>query len=514
MFRKFTIYLGVICLLNFQAKTFAFALLGPIQPWMQASNGVILPGDIGGPMDIGHGYRWNVPVITYGFDKSFLDYFGTNGVAAVEGAIQILNNLPPASNTNLTSFPQATYGYNYTAQSQSLYDLKSQALALLLEQMGLAQPERNVFVLKQWSSWFAPQNYPALYGITANMFLNQALWPDWFIPDFIAMRNFDPQTLDASQYVNGTLYTALIFVGNHQNRIPIYPADPFANQNTAVAGGVFGIGSGVFFTGLTYEDFGGLRYLISTNTIHYETLLPGISGVGANSNSLVNGAWRPGVDKITFVPHPMDSLSNKFLTMTNQFTDTYITNGNAIQQSVQRVIMQPDILFTADTGNSSFAAYNYSRTGTTNWINNATANGNTNGEGPGVIQPPVQICFNKLENVFSGGFSSDEQVGGGANPWGSFDGSTNTPIIYPILQATTNRMTVRMWLMKGVYPVQSAISFTWTPTNQIGTPFTFQTSSNLLNWVNLFTVTNDGSVCTYLNDNPKSPRRFYRLIPQ
>ena len=54
-------------------------------------------GDIGGPMDIGDGYRWNVPVVTYGFDQSFLDYFGTNGVAAVEGAIQILNDLPPAS---------------------------------------------------------------------------------------------------------------------------------------------------------------------------------------------------------------------------------------------------------------------------------------------------------------------------------------------------------------------------------------------------------------------------------
>ena len=30
----------------------AFALLGPVQPWMLASNGVIYPGDIGGPMSI------------------------------------------------------------------------------------------------------------------------------------------------------------------------------------------------------------------------------------------------------------------------------------------------------------------------------------------------------------------------------------------------------------------------------------------------------------------------------
>jgi hypothetical protein len=57
----------------------AFSLLGPVQPWMQASNGVISPWDIGGPMQITNEYRWNVPVVTYGFDKSFLAFFGTNG---------------------------------------------------------------------------------------------------------------------------------------------------------------------------------------------------------------------------------------------------------------------------------------------------------------------------------------------------------------------------------------------------------------------------------------------------
>ncbi len=48
-------------------------------------------------MCISNGYRWNVPVVTYGFDQSFLDYFGSNGVAAVQGAIAVLNDLPPAS---------------------------------------------------------------------------------------------------------------------------------------------------------------------------------------------------------------------------------------------------------------------------------------------------------------------------------------------------------------------------------------------------------------------------------
>ena len=56
-------------------------------------------------MDIGSGYRWNVPEITYGFGQSFMDYFGTNGVAAVKNAVRVFNDLPPASSIMLSKFP-------------------------------------------------------------------------------------------------------------------------------------------------------------------------------------------------------------------------------------------------------------------------------------------------------------------------------------------------------------------------------------------------------------------------
>ncbi len=38
-------------------------------------HGMSLEGDIGGPMDVTNEYRRNVPVLTYGFDQSFVDYF-------------------------------------------------------------------------------------------------------------------------------------------------------------------------------------------------------------------------------------------------------------------------------------------------------------------------------------------------------------------------------------------------------------------------------------------------------
>src|ERR1700735_1077990 len=97
-----------LCLVIFLAvavqSASAFALLGPFAPWMTAPLAYQIPNAIGGPMIIGQGYRWNVPVITYGYDQSFLNFFGTNGVAAVEAAIQILNSLPPASRINLTNY--------------------------------------------------------------------------------------------------------------------------------------------------------------------------------------------------------------------------------------------------------------------------------------------------------------------------------------------------------------------------------------------------------------------------
>ena len=60
----------------------AFSLIGPYASWMDEAKSFRQQGlDIGGPMNLDEGYRWNVPVLTYGFDASFLEYFGSNGAA-------------------------------------------------------------------------------------------------------------------------------------------------------------------------------------------------------------------------------------------------------------------------------------------------------------------------------------------------------------------------------------------------------------------------------------------------
>jgi hypothetical protein len=65
----------------------AFSLLGPFEEWQTPALGYNpLGADVGAPKNLGEEYRWNVPVITYGFDESFLSYFGVVGVAAVDDA--------------------------------------------------------------------------------------------------------------------------------------------------------------------------------------------------------------------------------------------------------------------------------------------------------------------------------------------------------------------------------------------------------------------------------------------
>lgn len=531
-FNRVSVWLGAVCLLVSTVHTQAFALLGPVQPWMQASNGVIFPGDIGGPMDISNGYRWNVPMVTYGFDKSFLDYFGTNGVAAVQGAIKVLNDLPPASSLVLTNYPLNSAQINSSTQAQSLYDLKSQTLPLLLAQLGLAQPTRNIYVLHDWNPNFfvyQPQNNEIIIGGMPIFYESDSSGFDpgvsgespGYVTNFIAGFNFDPETLEPNAYINNILYAGIIYPNYlpGQNYVEPFTANPLDSSFTAVVDGAESAGE--FYIGLTRDDVGGLRYLLSTNNVNYENLLPDVQAAGTNLNSFVNGAWRPGVDKIIFVLQPTGSLAGTFLPMTNQFTDSYITNGNVIQQQLQRVTMQPDFLFSACTDTFQTGII---RTGTTNWINNAALNNNPTEAGPGIIRPPVVIAFQKAGNYFyswssfispvvwSEDIVQDLSSEGGI--LGSFDGSTNAPVAYPTPQTGNISMVVRVWLSHSNNPVDNFQTFAWSPTSQAGTVYALQTSTNLSTWNTLFVVTNNGSVCTYQNVNANSSSRFYRLTPQ
>ncbi len=75
-----------------------FSLLGPLNEAYQVPEiGYGIGGDLGGPKNLGEEYRRNTPVLYYAFDANFIDYFGSNGMYAVEQAIAIMNGVPKAS---------------------------------------------------------------------------------------------------------------------------------------------------------------------------------------------------------------------------------------------------------------------------------------------------------------------------------------------------------------------------------------------------------------------------------
>src|SRR5437667_541846 len=133
----------------------AFSLLGPLSTpanaWQVQGIGYSLPGDIGNPVNVGEEYRWNVPSIVYAFDDSFLNFFGQQGVEAIESALAVINDLGPVSNftPDLDEFPQNPLLQNNLASFLGVQDLKTFALGHLVELLGLADPQRWVYGIRQ-----------------------------------------------------------------------------------------------------------------------------------------------------------------------------------------------------------------------------------------------------------------------------------------------------------------------------------------------------------------------------
>src|SRR6266700_864743 len=181
---------------------FGFSMLGPFDIWMVDQLGYlrgfagfnegpagVLDIPLGGPMTLGDEYRWNIPVLYYSYDQSFLDYFGSNGVYAVDQAMAILNGLTNVSSysPDLSEVPQQALRINFRAQALGLFDLNSAALHVLVEQLGLADPVRYTWCLR------------------ARILPTGLMCPEYVYT--VIKRNFDPVTLEPSSYVNGTLYT-------------------------------------------------------------------------------------------------------------------------------------------------------------------------------------------------------------------------------------------------------------------------------------------------------------------
>jgi hypothetical protein len=433
-------------------------------------------------------------VLTYAFDQTFLDYFGSNGVAAVEQAMQVLNALPTATTMDLADYPLNTTQVNFSAQALSLVDLKSHTLHLLLEQMGLAQPTPSVFTLRAWDAGFlaAPCEFD---------------WGAGVIGQLVYERNFDPVSLVPSHFVNDVQLSGCAYASgqdqspNFRAWVEEYAIDPFATVRTPVAD--LALRTGIYHTGLTRDDAGALRYLFSITNVNFEALLPGVAGTAGHTNQ----ALRLGVEKVSFVRPDYDAIAGQFtIPFTNHYTDFYLSNGVVVGQQLYRVVTQPDLLFTARDLGFNFLGFPFvARTGTTNWLNCAT---NAMANGPGIIRPKIAINFPPVgSTIWTFDDGPEDFYEDFTYRWGTFDQTTNPPVVYPITPVGDS--IVRLQFIKAN---ELHESFAWRIPNSTNS-LRLQISTNLVHWTTVAMAANEGSVVQWYH-SISGRQKFFRVRPQ
>jgi hypothetical protein len=306
--------------------------------------GPVWLGDIGGPKNYQEEYRRNVPVLYYAFDDNFSGvnggWFGTAGEDAVDQAFAIMNSLTNMDNLDLSQFPFQSQSFNYTAQGLYLTDLKSVTLHLLVEQMGLTEPERYTWTLHDRTLRTGTCPFNADY--------------------LVVQRNFDPvpsslNQVQYSPYVNNVLYTYFI-----EDDCDVHPPawtaitvphaqDPMAQFYTAVAANNYagyqdasaidplttnllvyrgGLQIGGFYTGLTRDDVGGLKYLLRTNNVNFEA--PAVGSVLTGSTTI--GVTNLGQPFLLFASnYTAFALTAQFtdpVTLSNLFPGLVIVNSS------------------------------------------------------------------------------------------------------------------------------------------------------------------------------------------
>ena len=281
-------------------RAFGFALSGPLpaspggEPWQVITIGYALGNlqsgelgsptfyqDIAGPHNIGEEYRRNTPFIYYAYDANFFGFFGLAGATNCDAAYGVFNSLTNVSTYSaaLNEFPPNSQSLNDAASALYLTDLKSTTMHLIVEQLGLIQPERFTWTLHDR---FVPPGCP----LTTTY--------------LVVQRNFDVldtplNQLQYSPYVNDVLYS--YYITELCAALPAIPTravthpfsvDPTAWKYSSVAAndynifsnpynmpiGNFGLNIGGFYTGLTKDDVAGLRYLLNSNNINFEATAP------------------------------------------------------------------------------------------------------------------------------------------------------------------------------------------------------------------------------------------------
>jgi hypothetical protein len=196
--------------------------------------------------------------------------------------------------------------------------------------------------------------------------------------------------------------------------------------------------------------------IVSTSIITFSTnhvLLVNLctfSTNGTTNSSSVVGDFQ-GIGRVQFVrvsDGNYDYQTGQFYNpVTNQYSMVLTRSGQASTVVFQRVVTRPDILFMGANmsvgGNDVLFLYGAIGRSTPNFINSRAA---ANLSGPGIIDPTTAmttITYNTVGPIYEN-TSPTSLTGPDSSPtgdvmiWGSFDGTTNAPVVYPNGTSITN----------------------------------------------------------------------------
>jgi len=198
--------------------------------------------------------------------------------------------------------------------------------------------------------------------------------------------------------------------------------------------------------GITNTDGSSIvQNLVSYFTNYAFVVLP--CTLSTNVPADYQGVGRMQFIYVSDVSDPYDYQNQQFpIFITNQYTMMALVNGQWVPQTFQRVVTTPDLLFAASDQLSGPADLPVENTFSRN-VNFNQANIQTGLAGPGTIDPSSTLTFDKVGPVYYNFASTNGGAGftDGISPstqfgfvWGSFDGSTNLPVVYGNGASLTN----------------------------------------------------------------------------
>jgi Putative Ig domain len=361
----------------------------------------------------------------YGDLAPFIGFIKTNNLAAVQAAYPGV--IITSSSNSLVWSTNQSYSFYYTNKIGSPY----------------GSPPTFVVVTNYTGYWQTFYYYQFGNIITNHYFTNTAAgWQTLTVSAPLGSPYGTPTLTNSTIKLTNQISGDFFVLPQFQDGVCPLDIIDGTHYNVVASTNLLTGGATTFGTTTNTTSVSNAVYLITYFT-NYSFAINPVTCTQATSGP---GLYQ-GIGRIQYVRADYDSLLGQYWQpVTNYYSMTIVTNGKAAKQRFQRVVTQPDILFSASdlTAGPAGAPANlvFSRN-----LNFDTNNILSTLAGPGTITTPTKIAFNKDGPVYFNAYSDtmDGTTYFNQTPgrditdlfyqayfvWASYDGTTNAPTVFP-----------------------------------------------------------------------------------